>query len=285
MALIVCPASRDDNNGNWRTAERWARLIDPDWASAVVSIRDCLADPAIMARADVLVALHAKRSAAAIDAWCAARDSPVVVVMTGTDLYRDILIDTHAQGSLAVAARLVVLQPLGLAQLPERWRDKARSIMQSTALRRPARRAARHLRVLMVGHLRPEKSPETWFDAVGSLAGDRRFRFDHIGAEFDVALGDEARALQRAVPNFRYLGGRPYPEVRRRMQSAHLLVHCSRLEGGAHVIMEAVCSGMAVLASRIDGNQDNSDTGSNERSRRDGYCCQPGSPWREHHRH
>jgi glycosyltransferase involved in cell wall biosynthesis len=33
-----------------------------------------------------------------------------------------------------------------------------------------------------------------------------------------------------------------------------VLIHASKLEGGAHVIMEAACSGTPVLASRIDGN-------------------------------
>jgi glycosyltransferase involved in cell wall biosynthesis len=42
--------------------------------------------------------------------------------------------------------------------------------------------------------------------------------------------------------------------VRRRIQRAHVLVHASRIEGGAHVVMEAVRSGTGVLASRIDGN-------------------------------
>ena len=34
----------------------------------------------------------------------------------------------------------------------------------------------------------------------------------------------------------------------------HLLLHPSRLEGGAHVVMEAVRSGTPVLASHIPGN-------------------------------
>ena len=35
---------------------------------------------------------------------------------------------------------------------------------------------------------------------------------------------------------------------------SHAMVISSRMEGGAHVVMEAVCSGTPVLASRIDGN-------------------------------
>ena len=57
-----------------------------------------------------------------------------------------------------------------------------------------------------------------------------------------------------AAPNYRWLGGLPHEAVRRRIQRAHLLIHASRLEGGAHVIMEAVASGTPVLASHIPGN-------------------------------
>ena len=42
--------------------------------------------------------------------------------------------------------------------------------------------------------------------------------------------------------------------MRRRIQTAHLLVHASRMEGGAHVVIEALRSGTPVIASRIDGN-------------------------------
>jgi glycosyltransferase involved in cell wall biosynthesis len=42
--------------------------------------------------------------------------------------------------------------------------------------------------------------------------------------------------------------------VRRHIQAAHVLVHASRMEGGAHVVIEALRSGTPVLASRIDGN-------------------------------
>jgi glycosyltransferase involved in cell wall biosynthesis len=42
--------------------------------------------------------------------------------------------------------------------------------------------------------------------------------------------------------------------VRRRIQRAHVLVHASRMEGGANVVIEALRSGTPVIASRIDGN-------------------------------
>jgi len=86
------------------------------------------------------------------------------------------------------------------------------------------------------------------------LAAQRDIHIDHIGEPLDPELGAAARATMAAAPNYRWLGGRPHEEVRRRIQRAHLLIHASRMEGGAHVVMEAVASGTPVLASRIDGN-------------------------------
>jgi glycosyltransferase involved in cell wall biosynthesis len=45
-----------------------------------------------------------------------------------------------------------------------------------------------------------------------------------------------------------------HPRVKGHIQRAHVLIHTSRIEGGAHVILEAVCSGTPVLASNIPGN-------------------------------
>jgi len=61
-------------------------------------------------------------------------------------------------------------------------------------------------------------------------------------------------ALMQSCPRYRWLGALPHGATRRRIQAAHVLVHPSRLEGGAHVVIEALRSGTPVLASRIDGN-------------------------------
>ena len=106
----------------------------------------------------------------------------------------------------------------------------------------------------MVGHLREEKSPGDPVRRRAPAGRRRDIRIDHIGAALDPALGEAARATMAAAPNYRWLGGLPHEAMRRRIQRAHLLIHASRIEGGAHVIMEAVASGTPVLASRIDGN-------------------------------
>ncbi|MBM3393273.1 MAG: TIGR04348 family glycosyltransferase [Betaproteobacteria bacterium] len=254
--VIVTPALADANNGNWQTAKRWAGFLAPmmdvrlckEWPDADLAADDAQADR-------VMIALHARRAATSIARWHEVHgERGLGVVLTGTDLYRDIGHDTSAQRSLVLAHTLVVLQERGPDALPDAARRKARVIFQSTPTRAPMAKPLLPLRVVTVGHLREEKSPQTLFAAARLLADHAQIRIDHIGVALDPALGEAARQAMRDAPNYRWLGGLSHDATRRRIQRAHLLVHPSRMEGGAHVIMEAVTSGTPVLASRVDGN-------------------------------
>ena len=247
--VIVTPALAAANNGNWQTARRWAGMLAADYQVRLTDTWAPGADEHLM------IALHARRSAPAIQAWRAAHPTkPLVLVLTGTDLYRDIRADASAQACLALADRLVLLNELGAQALPAEHRAKAQVILQSSPARRTLPKTGRHLRALMVGHLREEKSPGTYFDAARLLAGRPDILLDHIGAGLDPALGAQARALAAGPPSYRWLGALPHARTRARIQAAHVLVHCSQMEGGAHVVTEALTSGTPVLASRIDGN-------------------------------
>lgn len=203
----------------------------------------------------LMIALHARRSAGAIAAWRAAHPQrPVALVLTGTDLYRDIGTDAAAAGSLRSADALVVLNELGARSLPADVRGKCHVILQSCRERVPLPHGAGRLRALVVGHLREEKDPRTVFAAAQALRDQSDILLDHIGGALEPALGDAARDLAAATPTYRWLGALPHEAVRRRIQRADVLVHPSRMEGGANAVIEAVRSGVAVLASRIDGN-------------------------------
>ena len=248
--VIVSPALAEANNGNWQTARRWRQLLSVHSARIVRQWPDAQADDD-----DVMLALHARRSADSVQAWHARHGQRGLgVVLTGTDLYRDIAHDPQAQRSLALAHSLVVLQGLGVKSLPPQHQAKARVIFQSTGTRQTLPKTPRHLRALMVGHLREEKDPLTLMAAARLLPPDAGVLMDHIGAPLDAALGQAAQAAQAQCPHYRWLGAVPHAQTLQRIQRAHLLVHCSRMEGGAHVLMEAMCSGTPVLASRIDGN-------------------------------
>jgi putative glycosyltransferase (TIGR04348 family) len=250
---IVTPALADANNGNWQTAQRWARMlsaafqtrISPNWPDS---------KPADIT-ADVLVALHARRSAASVAAWAHAHPTrPLVLALTGTDLYQDIQHDADAQRSLQLATHLVVLQEQGLQALPEALRHKAHVIYQSSTPMPPANKTAAHLRAVMVGHLRDEKSPQVLWHTAQALQADDEIFIDHIGRALGPALAIQAQQTESQFPHYRWLTELSYVQTRRSIQRAHVLVHTSRIEGGAHVIMEAVQSGTPVLASSVSGN-------------------------------
>jgi putative glycosyltransferase (TIGR04348 family) len=249
---IVSPAGESANNGNWHTAARWRRFLAPIADVEIVGVD--AADDAL-APADVLVALHARRSAKAIARWRQlGPDGPLVVVLTGTDLYRDLDVDAAARHSLECASRVVVLQEAGLARLEAAIRAKAVVIVQSAAAAR-AERGDDDAELVAVGHLRAEKDPATLWQAARLLARDSSpATIAHIGAALEPGLAEQAEATMADCPAYRWLGPLSHGAARRAVARAHALVHPSRIEGGANVIAEAVRSGVPVLASRIDGN-------------------------------
>ena len=245
---IVSPALADANNGNWRTASRWQKFLAPVADMQIVQAWDGTPVQA-------LIALHARRSADSIERFAAAHPGvPLALVMTGTDLYRDIQTDARAQHALQCASHVVVLQDEALQSLPPIAHAKARVIVQSATklLRRGA--AARPFELAAVGHLRKEKDPATLMAAALLLPADSGVRIVHIGGALDPVLGALALQTMRACPRYRWLGALPPTTARRHIAGAHALVHMSRIEGGANVIIEAIRSGVPVLASRIDGN-------------------------------
>ena len=204
---------------------------------------------------DAMLALHARRSSESIAQFHQARGSRhLAVVLSGTDLYRDLPGSAEARHSLDVAGKIVVLQDEARRGLEARWRRKAQVIFQSAE---PVARAAKNPRGLLcvaVGHLRDEKDPRTLFAAVGQLPPGLPIRIRHIGEALDPELGAQARALAAREPRYEYLGALPRARTRTAIARANLLVHPSKMEGGANVVVEAVMSSTPVLASGIPGN-------------------------------
>ncbi len=254
---IISPALRQANNGNWQTAWRWSRFLRPtyevslgtDWSPA-----DHPGEPPAC-----MIALHARRSADAIARFAqACPDSPLVLVLTGTDLYRDIRTDACARRSLDLASHLVVLQDEGSAELAPQHRAKCRVIYQSAPALKPGAPNQRTFDVVLVGHMRAEKDPLTPMRALELLPDDSRVRLIHIGDALQSEYLQAAQALRaRAWPGtarYLWLAGLPHGETRQRIRHARAMVISSVMEGGANVIIEAVTAGVPVLASRIPGN-------------------------------
>jgi len=106
----------------------------------------------------------------------------------------------------------------------------------------------------VIGHLREEKDPLRAPLALGELADLPALRVVEAGAALTPQWCTEAEALMRAEPRFRWIGEVPHWRALKLLRTSHALVVSSRLEGGAHVVSEAIVHGVPVLASRIPGN-------------------------------
>lgn len=252
IVRIATPYGASANNGNWRTAARWARLLRDRFRVIVQVPGD--AERAVAAH-EYLIALHAQRSHTVIRDWREAHPTdPLIVVLTGTDLYRDLSGSAEARGSLDLADRLIVLQEDGVHHLPAKHRSKARVVYQSCRLLVPAAKAHGRLNCILVAHLRPEKDPLTVLAAWHHLPPDAAMFLNIVGDSLEPALARSVREAMSGDQRIRWLGAQPHPRTRQLIKRAHLLIVPSLMEGGANVIAEAVTAGTPVLGSRISGN-------------------------------
>lgn len=246
---IVTPAGAGARNGNRHTALRWAAHLRRAGHRVSVAVewdgKPCA----------LLVALHARRSHDSVARYRAACPrGPLCVVLTGTDLYRDLPASPEARRSLEIADRILVLQDEALRRLAPRLRRKARVVFQSAQA--GARRAppAQVFRVAVIGHLREEKDPFRTALALAQLPAETGIEVVQLGSALSPAMAREARRRMAADARYRWLGGVTHAKALGWLARSHLLVVSSRMEGGANVIAEAARTGTPVLASRIEGN-------------------------------
>jgi putative glycosyltransferase (TIGR04348 family) len=254
---IITPAPARSHFGNRITALRWARILRR--LGHRVSISQQYDNETL----DLLIALHARRSHSSIKRFRHQyRDSPIIVALTGTDVYRDIRTDRRAQQSLQLADRIVVLQPRALRELDSSARRKARVIYQSVEdipglgkRRREAQRSPQgSFDVSVIGHLRPVKDPFRVAVASRLLPDSSQIRIVHMGGAMTVEMEKRARREQQINPRYRWLGELSRTRALRALAQSQLCIISSRMEGGANVVSEAIVSSVPVLASRIDGN-------------------------------
>lgn len=247
--VVVTPAAAGSRGGNRHTAQRYASFLRS--ARHRVQVATELND----VHCDLLIALHARRSFASVARYRAANPAaPLVVVLTGTDLYRDISTDADAQASLEMATLLIVLQERGMDELSDRLRRKTRVVYQSANVTGPAAPPRGKFRIAVLGHLREEKDPFRTAYAIRELPAMPDLEVIHLGDALTPAMEDEARRLESLDRRYRWLGGRSHGRALDWLRRSHVLVVSSRMEGGANVICEAARMGVPVMASRIAGN-------------------------------
>ena len=248
---LITPAAPGSNTGNRVTANRWAGILRQ--LGHQVGVAQSYEGQEL----DLLVAIHAVRSARSVAAYRAKYPSrPLVVLLAGTDVYGPLYADAGAREALASADRLVTLQDLAMDELRKEDRRKARTIVQSA---RPTRGPgpsphARSFTATVVGHLRAVKDPFRAALASRSAPASSRLRVVQMGAALDEGMAEQAQREAATNRRYQWRGAIPHWRVRRAMKRSHLTVLSSISEGGANVVSEAVANGVPVLASHMPGN-------------------------------
>lgn len=249
--LIVCPVPRGSRKGNRVTAERWKNHLQ------AMGHRVRIAGDWNGQRCDVLLALHAKKSYEAIRRYRRERPSgPLVVALTGTDIYRDLPKGGKPLQSLRWADRLIALHDAICDDLPAEVHAKVRVIHQSTLPVSPRpNQSQTTFDVCVLGHLRHEKDPLRTAMALRLLRDLPDLRLTQAGQALSPRYAAWARAMMQHDRRYRWLGEIPRRQALRLLASSHLMVISSRMEGGANVVSEAIVNGVPILASDISGNR------------------------------
>jgi hypothetical protein len=217
---IVTPAPPRSRYGNRVTALRWARILRE--LGHRVTVAQSYEGEAF----DLLVALHARRSHGSIKRFHREHpDQPLLVALTGTDLYLDLNRSRRTQESLELATRLIALQPKAFDDLPEHLRDKTRMIYQSV---KPLPESSNpksqisNFRVCVIGHLREIKDPFRAALAARLLPESSRIRIIHVGGAMNEKMARRARREMEINPRYRWIGEQPHWRVRRILMRSQL---------------------------------------------------------------
>jgi putative glycosyltransferase (TIGR04348 family) len=249
--VLITPEGPTSRTGNRVAASRWARILRR------LGHRVRVASDYDGRPADLMVAVHAWRSAAAIARFKSKyRARPVVLQLSGTDIYHYIDADpVPTRRSLDLADRLVALNDLAWRVIPKRLRSRLRVIHQSAKpLPRPRGPSRSAVVASVIGHLRDVKDPLRAAEAARLLPDDSRVCIEQVGRAYTPEWAARARAEMATNPRYLWRDDVPAAQVRRLLARSHAMVISSVSEGGANVISEAAVAGVPILASRMDGN-------------------------------
>ncbi len=246
---LVTPSPPDLIDGNRVTALRWEKILTG--LGHEVELRNTYSGK----RCDILIALHARKSLASItafrDRW---PEAPLLVAMTGSDLYRDLPKNVEVLKVIDQATRLIVLHRRAVLELPESARAKTWVIYQSAEA--PDVKLAppeTHFQVAVVAHLRPQKDPLRAAMAARKLPLSSRVQVHHAGRALDERMEHKAKEEEKKNPRYKWLGELSHPKALRLLGSSHLVVIASQYEGGSNVLSEALVAGVPALVSRTSG--------------------------------
>lgn len=175
--------------------------------------------------------------------------------MTGTDIYRDFDKTTKVIDSMKMADAIVVLQSKALESLPKRFHKKVTVIYQSisTVTRKPPPKG--YWLSTLIGHLRPEKDPFCAPHSLDLIPALSQLKLIHLGKAMSPSMERQAIAMMEHQSRYQWLGELSHGKTLQWLARSNIMVISSRMEGGAHVVSEAIAIGVPVIASDIPGNR------------------------------
>jgi putative glycosyltransferase (TIGR04348 family) len=246
----VTPAPAGSLHGNRITALRWQGFLEALGYSALVTESWSGGDTGL------LIALHAYRSHQSIVAFKKQYPNrPIVLILTGTDIYRDIANHGEVIQSMEMADQLVVLQSAAIHSVPTQLRHKVQVIYQSVEMDIGDSDSKEDFLISVIGHLRDEKDPFCIARSLPLLPSDSKITVKHLGQAMNSQMKDQATTLNATIDRYQWLGEVSHADALKMLSNSCLMVISSRMEGGAHVVSEAIALGIPVIASDIPGNR------------------------------
>ena len=243
---VVVPDLGIGSAGNSVTANRYCSIFGQ--LGHVATTTDTPTAP-------LVVALNAYRTRHVVGEL--PETTTVIVVLTGTDIYRFWDQDRDAVSCTLDRADVIVgLNDLVGRSLPTKHRAKLTCIKEGALAlsTEPTRPTSPPLHAICVGHLRDEKAPELIADALDRLDPNCDVVVDHYGAAHSESWAQWARDTSERIEQYQWHREVSRSRLDEIYAGADLLINTSKMEGGANVISEAVMAGLPILATAIDGN-------------------------------
>jgi putative glycosyltransferase (TIGR04348 family) len=232
------------------TALRWQRFLEELGYSVGVTESWSGGDTSL------LIALHAYRSHQSIVEFKKKYPNRhIVLILTGTDLYRDMENHGEVIQSMEMADQLITLQSSALDLIPASLRYKAQVIYQSVEIDINNSLTKEDFLVSIIGHLREEKDPFCIARSLPLLPADSKITVRHLGQAMNSEMKDLAKHFNATIDRYQWIGEVSHADALRMLSQSRLMVISSRMEGGAHVVSEAIALGIPVIASDIPGNR------------------------------
>jgi putative glycosyltransferase (TIGR04348 family) len=247
---IVTPAPAGSLHGNRITALRWHQFLTR------LNYQNTVTEQWSGKACDILIALHGLRSYVSIQRYKKVYPNhPVVLIMTGTDIYRDLQNSTKVRESMEMADAIVVLQPAAIKSLPKKFHNKTRVIYQSVKSITRKTPPKRHFLASIIGHLRLEKDPFCAAQSLTLLPSNSRLQLVQLGKALSPEFKKKALSIEKNINRYQWLGELSHSSTLQWLSRSHVMIISSIMEGGAHVVSEAIAIGIPVIASDIPGNR------------------------------